>query len=93
MGRKVTLHLNQDRSGDGAERFGIARLKGSDLGGGMTDAAGSPARPSEVTGTSLPQPRFSALVIMTTHSRWLCALKSVAETTSAGRRWRVAQSV
>jgi len=58
-----------------------------------TDLAGSPVAARLLRVTSLDQPRFSALVIIATHSRpWVSSIKPV-ETTNAGRDCRAALSV
>lgn len=68
----------------------------------ISDGIGSPVALPE-TATSPGQPRFSALVIISTQSRsdnagaietlLISRLGSMRRTTSAGRRWRVGRSV
>src|SRR5947209_10139131 len=58
----------------------------------MTEGAGSPAEERSATGTSSLQERFSALVIIKTHSRLCSAAMSPAAMTSAGLRCRTGLS-
>ncbi len=59
----------------------------------ITDGAGSPARERVLIVTSLSQPRFSALVIITTQIKLCLCCRSGIETTRAGRDCRVDLSV
>lgn len=63
------------------------------LQGRMTDAAGNPACARSRIWMSPGQDRFSALVIMTTQRRDSFSPMGPADTTNAGRCWRVARSV
>ena len=58
----------------------------------ITDGTGKPAAARSATRTSPGQPRFSALVIMTTQRRPCASSMPPEETTSAGRDRRVARS-
>lgn len=58
-----------------------------------TEAAGSPAAPRSDTSTSPGQPRFSALVIMSAHTKPWRSWISPEGTTRAGRRSRTGRSV
>ena len=59
----------------------------------MSDGTGRPAAARSVTDTSPIQPRFFALVIITTHSSPCPSSKAPVDTTSAGRHCRVRRSV
>jgi hypothetical protein len=61
--------------------------------GRITEGAGRPARDKAVIPTSSGQPRFAALVIMTTHRRPCVSSKLGNDTTRAGRDCRVERSV
>lgn len=59
----------------------------------ITEGTGRPAAARLFTGTSPGHPRFCALVIITTHSSPWASSRLPADTTSAGRDWRVGRSV
>ena len=85
---QLLRHLSQQRCGNGAEPRSIAASIVAIFAVRITDGAGSPAAARSRIGTSPDQIRFSALVIMLTHSSPCASSMPLVDTTTAGRDCR-----